>query len=179
MKFTKDILGTAPSDFNKRSPYRIRPLLSTDRNDIIEWLRESHLIENYCQKLEGKSSPYLYDIISEIYLLLLELPEDKWNDLINQGANAIRAYVSGMIFRNIKSNTSIIYKKYKRIDRYQVHMTPELWLKFNETGIFPKNDDKISVQERITNDDIIRNDIENDLNSYEKSTRKTKKNPKH
>lgn len=160
-QFTADILGTAPEDYVK-SHYKIRPLLKTDKNSVVEWLRESHLIENYCQALEGRNSTYLLDIISEIYLLILEIPDDKWEDLVNQGPVAIRAYITGIIYRNINSNTSSIYLKYKKIARHQVQMTDDLWCKYFDTGLFPKTDEKISVQERLSDEDIIKISIENE-----------------
>lgn len=65
---------------------------------------------------------YLDDIKSEIYLIILEYPNDKLNIIHND--NHINAFVTGILFRQLYSKTSPFYRKYRKFQAvapYQIN----------------------------------------------------------
>lgn len=92
------------------------PLVNGDRDTIIKFIYDIHLIEWYTtyllrQKITGRD---VQDKIQEIYLMICEIPQEKWDDLYEQGKYSITAYVTGLIHQQLISQTSYIYKKYKK-----------------------------------------------------------------
>lgn len=113
---------------------------SPKKEDIIEWLIDSCFIENYIIKLSDWNETNIDDIIQDVYLDLLELPQEKYDLLTYQGYGAIKAYVSGMIYRQIKSGSSPIYYRYKGYKKHEVNVSPESWSVYEQTNKITKND---------------------------------------
>lgn len=90
---------------------------STKRDDIITWLIHTQFVDNYIIKLIGNDDTSVDDVIQDIYLDILEMKQEDWDRLTRQGYAAIRAYVSGMIHRQICSSTSPTYYKYRRYNQ--------------------------------------------------------------
>lgn len=137
---------------------------SSNRNDIIEWLMFTGLVDNYIKKLEyaDVDSETLQDMIQEVWLFICEIEQTKWDQLYYQGATAIKAYISGLIYRHIHSNTSLIYKKYKKPYLYFKRISDDAWDVFDETNTMqPHNDDYITKENDL---DIIKRQIE--MNQY-------------
>lgn len=93
---------------------------STSRDDIINWLIESQFVERFVIKLVADDDTSVDDVIQDIYLTLLELTQEDWDRLSSQGYSVIKAYVSGMIVRQIKSSSSPTYYKYRRYNQNKV-----------------------------------------------------------
>ena len=92
------------------------PPTNNDPDTILQWLYERGLVQNYIKKLEYKTidTETVDDEIQEVWLYLVE-KKDKLKELYDtQGITGLTAYVSGVIARQIHSNTSQIYKKYKQ-----------------------------------------------------------------
>lgn len=147
---------------------------SSDRNDIISWLSYTQLIENYVKKLEyGDIDPEtIQDEIQEIWLSICEIEQNKWDDLYRQGATAIKAYVSGLIYRQIHSNISKIYTKYKKPYLMFKHISDKTWEVFDESGEMMVTNDDYSIRETeldITKRLIETNKIEELFNNGKKS----------
>ena len=78
-----------------------------------------------------------------------------------QGITGLTAYVSGIIARTIHSNTSLVYKKYKKDFKTVVHISDKAWDVYATTGIMiPTMTDYLSSE---TADDVLRSKIENDI----------------
>lgn len=151
---------------------------SANRDDILNWLQYTELVDNYIKKLEYADIPdeTVQDEIQEIWLEICEIPQSKWDRLYYQGTTAIKAYISGLIYREIHSNTSKIYNKYKKPYLMFKRISDESWEVFDETGeMLPTNED-YSIRE---NDlDILKRLIETDkieeIFADGEKTRKTK-----
>lgn len=103
---------------------------------IIQWLYDRGLVQNYIKRLEYETidEETIKDIIQEVWLMLLE-KQDKLKDLYDtQGITGLTAYVSGIIARQVHSNTSIIYNKYKRDYKRFVHLSEQCWEDYYNTG---------------------------------------------
>ena len=141
---------------------------SSKRDDIIEWLQQIGLVDNYIKKLEygDIDEETLQDIIQEIWLYICEIDQSKWDNLYYQGATSIKAYISGLIYRHIHSNSSLIYYKYKRPYLMFKRLSDESWDVFDESGVMQASNEDYLVKE---NDiDKIKRKIEmNDNNIYE------------
>lgn len=139
-----------------------------DNNDvdtIVNWLYNRGLVQNYIRKLEYETidEETIQDEIQEVWLFLLE-KKDKLKELYDtQGITGLTAYVSGVIARQIHSNTSSLYKKYKRGYKTFVHLDQQTWDCFDNTNeMIPTNTDYLTSETEI---DIIKRNIEN--NKYE------------
>lgn len=146
---------------------------SSDRNDILEWLQYIGLVDNYIKKLEYSDidPETLKDEIQEIWLYICELDQETWDELYYQGATAIKAYISGIIYKAIHSNSSLIWFKYKKPYNYFKHISDKAWDIFDETDTMETTQD-YSIKE--TELDIIKRNIENNNEDiYEEKTWKT------
>lgn len=90
---------------------------STKRDDIIDWLTKTQFVDCYTIKLIGNDDTSVDDVIQDIYLDILEMSQEDWDKLTRQGYGAIRAYISGMIHRQVCSSTSPTYYKYRRYNQ--------------------------------------------------------------
>ena len=108
------------------------PLKSSNRDDVLIWLTKTHLIEWYTTYLLKRDidSCDVKDKIQDIYLEICSVPQEKWNDLYEQGVYSISAYVSGLIHRQIVSDTSKVYLKYNRYRERFVTMEDSFWQSF-------------------------------------------------
>ena len=98
------------------------PLKSDKKDDIIQWIYDIHIVEWYTTYLLKKSmeDEEVQDKIQEIYLMICEVPQKRWNELYSQGRFAVSGYVTGIIYQQLISKTSKIYKKYgKYNDTFQ------------------------------------------------------------
>lgn len=137
---------------------------SSNRDDILEWLRYTGLVDNYVKKLEYENidSETLADEIQDIWLSICEIEQSQWDKLYYQSATAIKAFVSGLIYRQIHSNYSKIYFKYKKPYIYFKHISDESWDVFDNSNIMEPFDDQYTNKENQT--DIIKRNIENNNN---------------
>ena len=112
---------------------------STDKNDIMEWLVYTRFVENYTIKLCSETDiDIVDDVIQEIYCALCEKSQTDWDKITYQGFGAIKAYVSGVIYRMVKSGTSPIYSKYKKRKNKERRLSPRVWNIFQTTNTLPQ-----------------------------------------
>lgn len=64
------------------------------------------------QVIKYNASHYIEDIKQEIYLIILEYPNDKLNVIHKD--NHINAFVTGILIRQLFSKTSPFYRKYRK-----------------------------------------------------------------
>lgn len=138
---------------------QLMPIKSGKKEDIIDYIIYTELIPNYVRKLEYWNNNDIDDMIQDIYLYLLEMPQDKWDKLYEQGKTAVMAYVSGVVYRSIHSANSPIYKKYKKKLKYEVKISEQAWNVFDETGVMLPFDESIIQTEN--KNDIIWRKLEN------------------
>lgn len=109
------------------------PLSKGDRDTIIQWIYDIHIVEWYSTYLLKKRiDDDLADKIQEIYLILCEIPQDKWDELFEQGRFAISAYVTGVIHQQLYSTTSSIWYKYGKHDTTELTQDELFWEKYND-----------------------------------------------
>lgn len=123
---------------NKYYPYKVKtselPLTSYEKDVVIKWIYDTHLVEWYTTYLMKKSieEDGVEDRIQELFLMICEIPEEKWKGLYAQGQYAISAYVTGIIHQQIISVNSAIYKKYTKYEATQVTQDELFWEKYAE-----------------------------------------------
>lgn len=109
------------------------PLKSSKRDVVLQWIYDIHIVEWYSTFLLKKGiDDDLADKIQEIYLMLCEIPQEKWDELYEQGKFAISAYVTGVIHQQLYSTTSTIYYKYGIHNTTEVTMDDLFWEKYND-----------------------------------------------
>lgn len=104
-------------------------LESSNRDVVVQWITDTHVVEWYItyllkRPLEGYD---MEDKVQEIYLQILEVPQAKWDDLVEQGRFSVAAYVMGIIHQQCISVKSKIYQKYGRHNKYFKLMDEEFW----------------------------------------------------
>lgn len=99
-----------------------------ERNKLIEYIYSLGLVQNYIKKIGNSSDLEIYDdVCGEIWTQILEVPLDRWDSLLEQGTEtdkykAVRGFCVGLIYRNIRSENSKLYrllKKYKSFEYLQ------------------------------------------------------------
>ena len=139
------------------------PPVNNDADTIMQWLYDRGLVQNYVRKLEYETidEETVQDEIQEIWLYILE-KKDKLKELYDtQGITGLTAYVSGIIARTVHSNSSLLYKKYKKDYKTVIHISDKAWDVYATTGIMiPTMTDYLSSE---TTDDVLRSKIENDI----------------
>lgn len=106
------------------------PLQDGKRETIIQWLYDCHLVEWYSTyllrlPLSGKD---MMDKIQELYLMICEVPQSKWDSLYEQGKFSISAYVTGIIHQQLISTTSSTYKRYNRYRKNEITQDENFWI---------------------------------------------------
>lgn len=123
---------------NKYYPYKVKtgelPLTSDERDVVLKWIYDTHIVEWYTTYLIKKSMEEdgVEDRIQELFLMICEIPEEKWKELYAQGQYAVSAYVTGIIHQQIISGNSAIYKKYTKYEATQITQDELFWEKYVE-----------------------------------------------
>lgn len=140
------------------------PPMDNSADTIVQWLYDRGLVQNYIKKLEYETidEDTVQDITQEVWLMLLE-KKDKLKELYDtQGITGLTAYVSGMIARQVHSNTSTIYNKYKRDYKRFIHLSDQCWDDYYNTGkMMPTNTNYLTSE---TDDDLVNKYIETNQN---------------
>lgn len=136
------------------------PPENNDADTILNWLYNRGLVQNYIRKLEYETidEDTIQDEIQEVWLYLIE-KKDKLKELYDtQGITGLTAYVSGIIARQVHSNTSQIYKKYKKDFKTFIHLSEQCWDDYYNTGkMLATNTDYLTSE---TDEDIVNKYIE-------------------
>ena len=166
MKNPKKLDLNTESHFSFRVPKKQREYLkklwtppeSNDPDSILNWLYNRGLVQNYIKKLEYENidEETIQDEIQDIWLYLVE-KKDKLKELYDtQGITGLTAYVSGIIARQVHSNSSQIYNKYKKGFKIFKHISDKSWEVFDNTGeMIPTN--TIYLAEETADDILIKN----------------------
>ena len=100
------------------------------RETIIKWLYDCHIVEWYATYLLRLplTAKDMQDKIQEIYLIICEIPQEKWDYLYMQGKFSVSAYVTGIIHQQLISTTSTIFKKYKNYRNHYITQDENFWI---------------------------------------------------
>lgn len=110
-------------------------LKSDSREDIINWVYQTHMVEFYTTYLLKKTiedNPDVQDKIQELYLMVCELPDEKLKDLYAQGKHSILAYITGIIHQQLITTNSKIYYKYEQHNKTEITQDELFWEKYND-----------------------------------------------
>ena len=110
------------------------PLENSDRDTIIKWLYNSNLLQWYVTYILEKpiDDEYVQDCIGELWLMICEIPQEKWDYLYEQGKMSVSAYVTGVIRQQIVSTNSRIYKLLGKYKAMEINKSEEFWLRYYE-----------------------------------------------
>lgn len=108
-------------------------LKTSNRDDVIKWIYDSHVVEWYSTFLLRKHiDEDLADKIQEIYMMICEIPQEKWDYLYAQGQYAISAYVTGIVHQQLWSTTSEIYYKYGKYNLTEITEDETFWERYKD-----------------------------------------------
>ena len=104
------------------------------RDNILDYLIKSNFVTSYTKKLVFPSDKESLqdDYISEVWLQLCEVPESKWQEIMNNNTNSdsmygVRNFVSVIIRNTIRSTTSSAYRKLKKQSTVAQNLNEEEW----------------------------------------------------
>lgn len=111
------------------------------REEILDELIATGFIEKYARQLsKACDEDYIEDGIQDIWLIILNLSEEKLQDLYysqkTNNINAVRRYCSGIIHRQIVSTSSAYYKQYHKPHLYDDENTSYSIADKEELGLF-------------------------------------------
>lgn len=108
------------------------PLENSKRETVIKWLYNSNLVPWYVTYILEKpiEDEYVQDCIGELYLMICEIKQNKWDELYEQGKMAVSAYVTGVIRQQVISTNSKIYKLLGKYKSMQINKSEEFWLQY-------------------------------------------------
>lgn len=170
MKNPKKLELNTESHFSQKVSKRQREYLkklwtppeNNDPDTILNWLYNRGLVQNYVRKLEYETidEDTILDEIQDVWVYLIE-KKDKLKELYDtQGITGLTAYVSGIIARQVHSNSSPIYNKYKKGFKIFKHISDKTWEVYDKTGeMVPTNYDYL-VEE--TFEDLFMKNLYND-----------------
>lgn len=101
------------------------------KNEIIQELYDTDFVQRYSmQLLNSADVPNYDDYLGELWLIICEIPEERLQKLYYhkkkdgtiEGINGVRRFVSGIITRQIKSDTSLLYCRYKKKQQYNTNI---------------------------------------------------------
>lgn len=104
------------------------------RDEIIDYLIKSGFVDNYTKKLVYPSdkADLQEDFIQESWLQVLEIPEDKWMEIMDSNKNkdryyGVRNFVSVVVRNTVRSTTSAAYRRLKKQATVAQIMTDGEW----------------------------------------------------
>ena len=109
-----------------------------NRDEILNYVLDLQFVENYTKKLAYSNDwAILDDEVQEIWLQLCEVTEEKWQKLLSQGTKkdsfkAVRGFISGLIYRNIRSKNSKLYYRLKRHSEREMLVDSAQWKALEE-----------------------------------------------
>jgi hypothetical protein len=142
--------------------------LTKDR--IMNWMASTGFIEGFIRiKSHALDKPFLDDYIQEVWVQILQVPEEKILFLYRAGKGRFTNYIKSLIMNNIHSTCSILYKNIRQSRTREVYLDESQWEYFTEndntdiqvpTTILGKEDGNIISEFEIEN-------ITAELNLYE------------
>ena len=105
------------------------PLKNGNRDTIVQWIYDINIVEWYTTYLLHReiTEQDVEDKIQEIYYMICSIPQEKWDELYEQGKFSISAYVTGIVHQQIVSSTSRLYYSYNRYREIVSTMDDLFW----------------------------------------------------
>ena len=112
------------------------PLKDSKIETIVQWLYDTHLVEWYVTYLLKKrlEDEDVGDKIQDIYVYVMETPQEKWDDLFEQGQFSVSGYVTGIIHQQLITDNSKIYRKYNKHHQIETRMDDVWWETYYNDG---------------------------------------------
>ena len=112
------------------------PLKDSNIETIVQWLYDTHLVEWYVTYLLKKrlEDEDVEDKIQDIYVYVMETPQEKWDDLFEQGQFSVSGYVTGIIHQQLITDNSKIYRKYNKHHQLETRMDDVWWETYYNDG---------------------------------------------
>ena len=118
--------------YQERVLTREIPLKDGNRDTIIKWIYDCHLVEWYstyllCKTLEDEDTK---DKIQSIWEEICAIPQDKWDYLYEQGKYSVSAYITGIVHQQLISDSSKVYNLYNKYSKTFITQDEKFWEKF-------------------------------------------------
>ena len=117
---------------DKLIPFMINPKDTEDDpltyRRLIDWLASTGWVEGHlCKRISVLDLPYLDDYIQEVWVQILEVPQDKLLSIWHKGKGKFTNYIKSIIMNNINSDSSILYKNIREPLKPLIHLDECGW----------------------------------------------------
>lgn len=123
---------TRPKKSRVIYPFMINPE-DTDENPLtwkrlVDWLAATNYIEGFIfKRISPLDMPFIEDYIQEVWVQILQVPQDKFLGLWYKGKGKFTNYLKSIVINNIRSNSSNLYKNIRLDDVNKIHLDDEGW----------------------------------------------------
>ena len=104
------------------------------RDEILNYLIKSNFVTSYTKKLVYPSDKdnLQNDFIQEVWLAILEVKDEKWQEIMKNNKNSdpmygVRNFVSVIIRNTVRSTTSSAYRKLKKQSTIADNLSDDDW----------------------------------------------------
>ena len=104
------------------------------RDEILNYLIKSNFVTSYTKKLVYPSDKdnLRNDFIQEVWLAILEVKDEKWQEIMKNNKNSdpmygVRNFVSVIIRNTVRSTTSSAYRKLKKQSTIADNLSDDDW----------------------------------------------------
>lgn len=102
---------------------------------LINWLVDSGWVSGFLKKrIHPLDRPLEADMLQEIWVQILSIPENKLLDIWYKGKGKFTNYLKSLIINHIRSTTSSTFKNTKGLYQYELYLDDVQWSKFEEAN---------------------------------------------
>lgn len=117
------------------------------RDGLMKWLSDTGWVEGFLgKKISPLDRPYYEEYLQEVWVQILEVPEDKIVDIWHRGKGKFVNYIKSIIMNNIYSSSSHLFQNVRKFRKDERELTDYQWNLLDEDGkstfdvVFPIND---------------------------------------
>lgn len=104
-------------------------------HSLMQWLSDTGWVEGRIGKMISPlDREYFEDYVQEVWVQILEVPQEKMMDLWYRGKGKFVNYIKSIILNNIYSKSSHLYVNVRRGRAMEKFLTDEQWQRLDDTG---------------------------------------------
>lgn len=112
------------------------------KDRIMEWMAGTKYVDGFIRKkIHSLDKEYVDDYIQEVWVQILQLPEEKIVEIYKSGKGRFTNYIKALIMNNIRSSCSYLYKHIRQPRVNEVYLTDEQW-----TEMIENDETEIDIQ---------------------------------
>lgn len=128
---------------------------------LMNWLADTMWVEGRTRKvMSSLDQPYLDDYIQEVWLQILEVPQDKIMSVWRKGKGKFCNYIKSIISNNVISVQSNLYKHIRKDRKNEIYLDDQGWINLDSDGVADSYETELI---RVTKSDVV--DVQDNLSN--------------